>query len=701
MPRLPTLRWSLALLPAVLLSARLAAQESAPPSAQRIATAARELDRLLAETLRSEGVRAADRLDDEAFCRRAFLTILGRIPTLDELDAFLGDRDSRKRDGLVDRLLVAPGHASHEFNTWADVLRLQSRMMRQQSGEPYIAFVKQALAENLPYDVFVRKLLIAEGPANARDNGATGYMLRDLGMPLDNLSNTMRVFLGTRMECAQCHDHPYDRWTQRDFYQLAAFTGGLRYQAEPSNGGMDVRALLGQSRDSRAKLGQSGQQALRLLARQIATGVSGSGTASIALPKDYKYEDARPGAVVHAKVPFGQAIEVPEAQPAARGARRAPRVARRDAASAFQDVDSRPALAGWITSPENPRFTKVIVNRMWKQAFGLGLFEPVDEFRDDTVPTHPEVLAYLEDLMREFRYDLRAFQRVLYRSALFGRESIAHPEASEEPFRFAGPALRRMSAEQLWDSVLTIAIGDPDATLKPPAARAELVFHGYESLVASVKEDLAGVVERESLRYTDPAEYRRRRTQQLRTEMEQRTASEPGQTDVREELRELTRALAVARRARDPKRVASLQQEIAELRLQTQRAALVRNPEVARASELSQPARAGHFLREFGQSDRDQIDSSTLDANVPQALRLMNGIVDTQLLAKNSLFARRLDTTGKTDDKIKTAFLSILGRRPGTDELRTWHKDLDADPVAASRDLVWTLVNCQEFRFVR
>lgn len=706
----PTCRARVMKLPKYLLlvfSAALAplqTQDPVAPTTRQITEAAREIDALLRADFATNGARTAETIDDATFCRRAYLTLAGRIPTAEELAAFLGNRSGDRRDRLCDALLESRGHVSHEFNVWADILRIRSQLMRQQSGEPYAAFVEEALADNLPYDEFVRRMLTAEGPANARDNGATGYFLRDLGMPLDNMSNTMRVFLGTRMECAQCHDHPFDKWTQRQFYELAAFVGGMRYAAEPGSGGLDVRHIAAQARDAQRDLGENARRAVQLLTRQIATGISGKGTAVIALPKDYKYDDAKPGSIVHAKVPFGQAADVPDAKPQRSGRVQPRRPAggngqrERTAADSFADVDSRDAFAAWVTSPENPRFTKVIVNRLWREVFGRGLVEPVDEFRDDTRPSHPAVFARLEELMREFDYDMRAFERVLVRLDIFDRPAVVVPTESIEPFLFAGPVLRRLSAEQLWDSLLTLAVADPDGTLRAPGSRAEPNYRQYETLAAAAKDDVRGLIEKESLRYSDPAAYRRMRVAES---MAERATSDKDAPDPAEKARELAREMSAARRARDTKRVAELQAEIAELRARAARDRLRRGPEIARASDLAQPARPGHLLREFGQSDRDQIESSSVDANVPQALRLMNGVVDNQLLVEGSVLRQSIDAADRAADKLRIAYRSILSREPRSEEIRAWQKDLDDDTRSAAADLVWTLVNSQEFRFLQ
>lgn len=177
-----------------------------------------EIDALLAASWKAAGVEAAPPASDEVFVRRAYLDLVGRIPTRGEALAFLNDSDGDKRDALVGQLLESEGHAAHLFHFWADLLRLNSRAhggQGQMTAKPYVAHVRRRVGENMPYDEFVRELLSAQG--KVWENPAIGYYMRDIGMPLDNLALTSRIFLGTRIECAQCHNHPFDKWSQMDF----------------------------------------------------------------------------------------------------------------------------------------------------------------------------------------------------------------------------------------------------------------------------------------------------------------------------------------------------------------------------------------------------------------------------------------------------------------------------------------------------
>jgi hypothetical protein len=680
---------------AAALAAALCGAALAPAQDGGVRAAAERIDALVEAGLREAGSAPNPPADDPTFVRRAYLTVIGRTPTLAELGASRGQGDGLDRAALVDELLAAPGRASHDFNLWADLLRVQSRMQRRTSGEPYAHFLHEALARNLPYDELVRALLTADGPAHAEGQGATGYWLRDLGMPLDAMSNTMRVFLGTRMECAQCHDHPFDTWTQRQFYELAAFTAGMRFSTvDPATAAS--REQLALARELRAEFGESARQVLRRLLQETTTGIAGSGAGTIRLPKDYAYDDARPNQAVQARVPFGEQPQLAAPAAPARPARGQGRRPAR-AAAAEPGPGSRQAFAAWLTAPDNPRFTTVIVNRMWQAVFGLGLIEPVDDLRGADRGPNPALLDFLEALMRELRYDLVAFRRVLLHTRTFGRQAGTWDPEAGAPYLFPGPLLRRMSAEQVWDSLLGLAVDAPDASLADLDARARPIYERHAQLADLSADEIRSHVEAETLRTRDPAAYRamlRERAAAARADRQGETAA------ARARAARLQAELRAARQAGDPRRTFEILAELRGLREQAAAAAAANRPDLRRASQLPQPAPPGHFVRQWGQSDREQIAASTTDANVPQALQLLNGVVDEQLLRDGSALLRAIAAGRTPNEKIDTAFRAILGRAPTARERERWRRDFARDAEALG-DLVWTLVNSHEFRFVQ
>lgn len=675
-------------------------------------TAAREIDRLVEKGLAAAGQPPNPAVDDATFLRRAYLQIAGRIPTLEETRRFRHSKNAGKRRALIDSLLDSKGHQSHLFNWFADLLRVKTRLQNRVSGEPYIHWLKQAIADNKPYDRMVSELLTAEGAAHARGNGATGYYLRDRGMPEDNMSNTVRVFLGTRLECAQCHNHPFDRWTQKEFFQMAAFTGGIGYR-DTSYERTEAGAQLRDIGDALALVaGRETERAYNRLLQPLQQGISGSGAGLARLPHDYKYEDARPNQPVKANTIFGDEVVVDVQVPRERrrNPRRNRRVNRR-MRNNFPGIGTRAQYAQWMTSPKNPRFTKVIANRLWKRTFGRGLIEPVDDLKDDTVASNPELMSYLERLMVDLGYDLRQFERVVFNTRTWQREATSADVALADKYLFPGPLLRRMTAEQAWDSMLALVVEELDQKLLPPESpRATAIYEQYERLLSVPEDELVAQAQRQALRRTDPKKYREMQRRLREEQAKKRTAArrrmQKDQQQKRSRIGRLRRELARAKKLRDAPRQAEILAELGKLGVRRQ--PRQRRPnrraggQLVRASDLPSPARPGHFLRQFGQSDREQIEAANDGANVPQVLTLLNGFVDQHMLGRGgSVVQNAIAAARGADDKIRTAFLAILNRAPCSDELAMWQEDLARNERETVHDLIWTLVNTHEFRFVQ
>ncbi len=725
------------------------------------ASPAERIDALLAASRERAGIVETElppRIDDATFLRRAFLQWGGRIPTVAEAEAFLADERPEKRPELIKALLHSEAYVAHTFHFWADLLRLNGGLDGP-AHDAYALWIKQALRENLPYDQFVAQLVSARG--HFWDSGAVGYYFLDRGMPLDNMANTVRVFLGTRLECAQCHDHPFDDWTQMDFYEMAAYTyplgnlgdltpnrdllrtrlrqiesqayhqaigipdfpkinvsrfeGALKYgwvQAWLRKTGMEVEEF--------RRLATVGQQAfqqtlavnsitrnsiVRLYSPLKYVAVHETPGAKLQLPHDYIYTDAKPFDVVRPKTMFGE--------------------------DAPADGD---AYAAWMTGPENPRFTTVIVNRLWKRAFGRGLIEPVDELMEKSVASHPELLGFLEDLMRELAYDQKAFLQILTATDAWQREAIA--VSNGEPYHFEAPLLRRMTAEQIWDSLVALTTPNPDQ-YRP-----------------RILEQLAGIERNRRIH----ASLEGRTAEQFLAVVDQMTELVGNAPKTENQLRQ---ALSQAKLDGDEARMAELSRQIAELRRGVKQriegvifselqgeidarhllatsplaevtvvelpepAPLVRpeleseaakrwdsrerlgrkdfaeriRPHLIRASELRSPAPRGHFLRDFGQSDRSVIDNSHQAATVPQALNLMNGSNIDLITCYHGVLGRQLAVTTEPEEIARLVMLAMLSREPTDAERATIAEEVERteDGTAA---VLWALLNSQKFLFV-
>lgn len=664
-----------------------------------------QLDQLVLQNLQRHDQQPNKLSDDETFVRRIYLDVVGRIPTLTEVREFLDSKAKNKREALIDRLLDSPGYVSHQFNYWADVLRMKSRMQGGNPGRPYMDFVKESIASNKPYDEFVRDLLTAEGPALERGNGATGYYLRDVGMPEDNMANTVRIFLGTRIECAQCHDHPFDNWTQRDFFEMVAFTGGLRTRFAP--GGM-MNAVAARRQIQKADVPAQVKQVAQNLLRPLSYGVSGSGTGLARLPDTYQYDDGEPNEIVTAKTLFQDQSLVHPTIPVSRNPARQRRRQGRNKNRIFgaKPIDSREAFADWLTAPENPRFNQVIVNRMWKRAMGLALIEPFDDLNDESKASNPELLDYLSEQLTEMGYDLKELQRVIFYSKTYQREASADDVIDPANYHFPGPLLRRLTAEQLWDSFVALAVPDVDTRQNPRQRMGRYmigddVYDGFEKVKNMDIDEVLSLAEKQVEMRNDPE----KRKQRVREMMMGAMQDEPFAEEAKQLRQEITRLRALQRRANKNKNrvvARALQQKIQQTQKQLNHTPVRARGDLVRASELQSPAPAGHFLREFGQSDRDQIENANSEAAVTQVLSLMNGQIEKHIIANpRTVLMRHVVQADSTVEKIDVIFLSMLSRKPTRTERSTWIREGKTHGNDAANDLIWTLANTSEFMFVR
>jgi len=746
------------------------------------------IDQLVAKGLRENELKPNAMTSDETFVRRIYLDLTGRIPTRQEALTFIESTDPEKRATLIDQLIGSDGYVSSQYNYWADILRARTNLAgnggSREAGLAYERWIKEAIRENKPYDAMVRELVSAHG--TTWTNPAIGYYIRDYGMSLDNLAMTSQVFLGTQIVCAQCHDHPFDDTTQMDYYHLAAFTyGQVTTNGTPLQGeAMRSTMMGGKKAKKMAKNKDEGKytdirKAFSEILFPLRFNTVATSDRDLRLPHDYQYDDAKPKAKVEPASLFG-----PEA----------PLSGSQTKAEAFGD---------WITSPENPRFTKVIANRLWKKAMGIGLIEPADDIRDTTKPSNPELMKYLEELIIELDYDLQAFQRAIYNSKTYRRQATLEEPVPGEPYHFAGPILRRMSAEQIWDSLVAMAVESPDE----PSARRELEidrqvaevqliaeavydqtpeqFMANALEVSAVQKQLSADIEaarEKSVKARedgDPEMIReaskevgqvKRRLEKLIEEkvyreglaekiakLEKKDKSELVAANVDDDdpfLAELASTILSGNRDFDSgmtaiageeegsgivdqlvdamfaEREAELEREVGALRERqrdewdleisqkdaTTRAekkkagknrelyrSYIRNVagRMIRASELNSPTAPGHFLREFGQSDRELVENSSNDASITQALAMLNGPVISAVTNRYSVLSR--DMKGETfRERLDTIYQTMLSRNPTPKEVAIFQQAWKADPESGTvQGIVWTILNTRQFLFIQ
>ena len=578
--------------------------------------AATELDHLIEKKLIETGKSPNPFIEDEIFLRRVYLDVAGRIPTLAEAQAFLDSNDPDKRIELIDHLLESPDYVSNTYNFWADTLRLKERPQPNIVADPFLAYVKDAIRTNMAYDQWVYEMLTAEG--KIWDSPAVGYQLRDDGMPLPYIDNTVRVFLGTQIGCAQCHDHPFDQWSQYQFYELAAFTAGTRTRIKKGDPGFEktnpANKLINEARKhyDKGRVPGAFQRMIRANTYQVS-----EVKAALRLPHDYAYEDAKPKSVVKPAVLWG---EIP---------------------TRARQASPRHQFAAWLTSEDNPQFSKTIVNRTWKRFLGVGFVEPIDDFRDEHPCANEPAMEFLGKELIRSGFDLRDLTRIILYSQTYQRAASDYDITSGEPYFFSGPTVRRMTAEQVWDSMLTLAVRNPMPFQRPDAA------------------DLKPYLDVDFTNLT---------FEQARSQSEEFAKT----YFLNAYKRELNKH--------------GYQGNV-----------------LCRASELPSPQRADHFLRQFGQGDRETIDGSTVDATVPQILAMFNGPITHVMLEPGSAIVDDVLAIEKTRDRIDAIFLSVLARRPSSRDRGVAARELSqtSNDNVGYGNIIWGLLNTREFLFIQ
>jgi hypothetical protein len=355
--------------------------------------------------LKSLGITPSAPSDDAKFLRRVHLDLIGRLPTPDEVRAFLADGDSQKRRRVIDQLLQRPEYANHWSAKWADLLRPNPYRVGIKAVVNYDAWIRDSFRQNKPYDQFVRELITAQG--SSWDNGAA-VMFRDRREPPELTTIVSQLFLGIRLECAKCHHHPFEKWGQDDFYSFAAYF---------------------------SRLGHKGQG--------ISAPISG-GEETVLLRKT--------GSVVHPLT--GKALE--------------PRPLFGDAQPVAAEDDPREALAAWITADANPFFAQVIVNRVWADLMGRGLVEPVDDLRATNPPTNGPLLEALAADFRAAKYDLKHLLRTICSSHVYSLSSLPSERNIADRQNYSRHYRTRLRAEVLLDAVSDIS-GVPESFAAMPA----------------------------------------------------------------------------------------------------------------------------------------------------------------------------------------------------------------------------------------
>jgi Protein of unknown function (DUF1549)/Protein of unknown function (DUF1553) len=352
-----------------------------------------DIDRHLVANWKRLGVLPSRPAADEEFIRRAALDICGTLPSPDEVKSYAADTRPDKRARLIDRLLDRPEYASYFALKWGDILRNRGAgygTSRQRMGTAlFTGWIRDCIAENMPYDRFVREILTASG---SQETNPPTVWYRTVRTTPDYVESVAQAFLGMRIQCAQCHHHPAERWSQTDYYQLAAVF---------------------------ARVGRKGGFA----DAEVPTGET------IYLANEGEVVHPRTRQVMQPRPPGGPDFKLDRYD------------------------DPRRALARWMTAPENPYFARTMANRMWGHFLGRGIVHPIDDARSTNPPSNPELL---DALARDFvasGYDVKHLIRVICNSTAYGLSSAPEEANQDDMQSFARYYPRRLPAEVLLDAI--------------------------------------------------------------------------------------------------------------------------------------------------------------------------------------------------------------------------------------------------------
>ena len=364
------------------------------------------IDSAVFAKLKKLGIPPSAICDDATFIRRVTIDIAGRLPLLDETNEFLANGDPNKRNIYIDRLLNSPDYADYFATKWNAILRNRRQNQGFQSGTfAFHDWIRDSLISNKPYDQFVREILTASG--SVADNPPVAWY-REVTEITSRVEDAAQLFLGQRIQCARCHHHPFEKWSQADYYQMTAF---FSLVAKKDGGSPEDHVYY-----------------------------SRIGTASANHPKT--------GATLKPSGLDGVQLDIPSTD------------------------DPRQYLVDWMVKPDNPFFARSLVNRYWKHFFGRGIVDPEDDLRVTNPPSNPELMDALQASFVESHYDLKQLVRSICQSATYQLSSDASEANLRDRKSYSRFFPKRMSAETLLDAIDQITGATTSFDSMPAGTRA-------------------------------------------------------------------------------------------------------------------------------------------------------------------------------------------------------------------------------------
>ena len=380
-----------------------------------------KIDELVAAKWKRMKIEPSELCTDLEFIRRVYLDLVGLPPTPDEIEAFVSDaRETRiKRDEIIAHLIGRPEYVDFWANKWADLLQCNNKFLGSEGAELFRAWIRKEVEKNTPYDRFAREILTASG--STHDNPAASYW-KILRTPAEAMENTTHLFLATRFNCNKCHDHPFERWTQDQYYDLAAFFAQVSLKEDPASEG---RKIAGNDVES---------------AKPLFENVSDA--------KEGDVTHLRTGKIAPPEFPFPAKHDTPE------------------------KASRREQLATWITTPDNRFFASSYANRLWGYLTGAGVIEPLDDIRAGNPPRNPALLEYLTHEFVDSGFDTRHLIKLICQSRTYQLSIRSNKWNEDDKQNYSHAIARRLPAETLFDAVFKVTGSTPNISGAKPGELA-------------------------------------------------------------------------------------------------------------------------------------------------------------------------------------------------------------------------------------
>ncbi|WP_020471066.1 DUF1553 domain-containing protein [Zavarzinella formosa] len=679
---------------------------------------AKAVDKLLAEENAKTKTRQAPVIDDLPFLRRVSIDLTGRIPTEAEIQKYLSWPASERRAKIIEEFMVRDQFADRWAIFFGDLLRVR---YNADGGNAFQAFVHEAVRTNMPYDVMVRKLLAASGRAGSQPE--TSFILGDEADPYAMTGVVSQVFMGVRISCAQCHNHPFDTWTREEFYDLAAFFG--KTQRIEHRVKMQILGVFLNERtetmimwppEDKAK----GQPRKAVKAsfpfKMDETDGPNKHLARLKTLRDRQAAEAKAKA---SKVGTSVDDLLDGSKEATK--KTDPLDVTAEAKATIRKIDLegdlyrasqlRKELAEHVTDPRNRFFARAMVNRVWGELIGRGFVNPIDDFRNDNPPSHPKTLDYLAEEFIASGYDFRFLVASVVRTGVYQKAHISGDvpatERLEAETAFTATPARRMVSETLFDSIVQAG---HLFTPKHPAGANMTTVTNYVQVAVAAKEDPSKPVKKsldgkEMTAMSGPKpgpvasfDLEKGIEVDFKKALKNKDGLDIDKMNAKSDEEIEAEMMMKSGKMPNGMRVKYITKEV--------KAVVDDNPQFSSAMRMASPAPVGHFLRVFGQTDRGALDERRDHSpSMRQALMMLNGKLTNEAARVGPLEpVHKLLVGDKADidGAIRLVYREAMTREPSADEILEAKKIIKdaASTLDGIADLRWALFNSNEFRFI-